>query len=207
MVNPVRVFGPVLGPDISTSIFLVQRLLERSVPGLPRLSIGLVDVRDVADLHLRAMVDPKAKGERFLAVAGKAMAAIDVARVLKAHLCAAADPVPYRQLPDWAVRLVGLVDPAVRQIVPELGNANEASNAKARRVLGAALQRGGDPGDGGESDRARSGRRRDEEGGVALSDSLPPSSPFEEEGSPRGRPEPLPAASNGAISRSGRRFA
>jgi len=136
VVNPVGVFGPVLGPDYSTSILLVQRLLEGSVPGLPRLSFGLVDVRDVADLHLRAMTDPAAKGERFLAVAGPAMAAIDVARLLKARLGAAAARVPTGQLPDWMIRMVGLMDPTVRQIGPELGKTHEASNAKARRVLG-----------------------------------------------------------------------
>jgi len=136
VVNPVGVFGPALGPDYSTSILLIQRLLNGSVPGLPRLSFGLVDVRDVADLHLRAMVDPAASGERFLAVAGPSMAAIDVARVLRANVGAAAERVPTRQLPDWMVRLVGLMDPAVRSIIPELGKVQQASNAKARRVLG-----------------------------------------------------------------------
>jgi len=136
VVNPVGVFGPVLGPDYSTSIIFVQRLMDGSVPGLPRLSIGVVDVRDVADLHLRAMLDPAAKGERFLAVAGKAMAVMEIARILKSRMGAAAARVPTRQLPDWAVRLVGLVDPEVRQIVPELGKVQESSNEKARRVLG-----------------------------------------------------------------------
>jgi len=136
VINPVGVFGPVLGPDYSTSILLVQRLLEGSVPGLPRLSFGLVDVRDVADLHLKAMVEPAAKGQRFLAVAGGAMSAIELARLLKARLGPAAARTPERQLPDWMVRLVGLMDPAVRSIIPELGKANEASNAKARSLLG-----------------------------------------------------------------------
>jgi dihydroflavonol-4-reductase len=136
VVNPVGVFGPVLGPDYSTSIIFVQRLMDGSVPGLPRLSIGVVDVRDVADLHLRAMLDPAAKGERFLAVAGKAMAVMEIARILKSRMGAAAARVPTRQLPDWAVRLVGLVDPEVRQIVPELGKVQESSNEKARRILG-----------------------------------------------------------------------
>jgi len=136
VVNPVGVFGPVLGPDYSTSILLVQRLLDGAVPGLPRLSLGLVDVRDVADLHLRAMVDPAARGERFLAVAGPSMTALDVARVLKANLGAAANRVPLRALPDWMVSLVALFDPAVKQIVPELGRVRDASNEKARRVLG-----------------------------------------------------------------------
>jgi len=50
VVNPVAVFGPVLGPDLSTSIYLVQRMLN-GLPGCPRLYFGGVDVRDVADLH------------------------------------------------------------------------------------------------------------------------------------------------------------
>src|SRR5262249_27176226 len=73
VVNPVAVFGPVLGPDLSGSIFLIKRLLEGGVPAVPRLYFGLVDVRDVADLHLRAMTHPNAKGERFLAVSGDFM--------------------------------------------------------------------------------------------------------------------------------------
>ncbi|MGC1944765.1 MAG: aldehyde reductase, partial [Candidatus Acidiferrales bacterium] len=67
VVNPVGVFGPVLSADYSTSILLVQRLMK-GMPGCPRLYFGVVDVRDVADLHIRAMTDPAAKGERFLAV-------------------------------------------------------------------------------------------------------------------------------------------
>ena len=55
VVNPVAVFGPVLGPDYSTSVLLIQRLMSGAVPGSPRLSFGVVDVRDVADLHIRAM--------------------------------------------------------------------------------------------------------------------------------------------------------
>lgn len=70
VVNPVAVLGPVLAPDYSTSIMVVQRLMDGAVPGCPQLTLGVVDVRDVADLHIRAMTDPAAKGERFLAVAG-----------------------------------------------------------------------------------------------------------------------------------------
>jgi len=66
VVNPVVVFGPVLGPDFSTSVQLLRLLMNGRMPRCPRLSFGIVDVRDVADLHLRAMIDPKAKGERFL---------------------------------------------------------------------------------------------------------------------------------------------
>src|SRR5277367_3314539 len=80
VVNPVAVFGPVLGPDYSTSILIVQRLMDGAMPGCPQLYFGVVDVRDVAGLHILAMTDPAAKGERFLAVAGAFMSMLDVAK-------------------------------------------------------------------------------------------------------------------------------
>ncbi len=136
VVNPVGVLGPVLGPDYSTSILLVQRLMDGAMPGCPRLHFGVVDVRDVADLHLRAMTHPAAKGERFLAVAGDFMSMRDIARVLKDRLGAAAKRVPTVQLPNWLVRIAAMRDPAVRQILPELGKSKNATNEKAKRMLG-----------------------------------------------------------------------
>jgi len=136
VVNPVGVFGPVLGPDYSTSILLVQRLMDGALPGCPRLYFGVVDVRDVADLHLRAMTNPAAKGERFLAIGGDFMSMVDIAKVLRARMGAEAKRVPTRQLPDWLVRLASLRDPAVKQILPELGKLKNATNEKSRRMLG-----------------------------------------------------------------------
>ena len=136
VINPVGVFGPVLGPDYSTSILLVQRLMDGAMPGVPRLYFGAVDVRDVADLHIRAMTNPAAKGERFLAVAGDFMSILDIAKVLKNRMGASAKKVPTRQLPDWLVRIAALRDPAVRQILPELGKTKNATNEKAKRMLG-----------------------------------------------------------------------
>ncbi len=136
VVNPVMVFGPVLGADYSASILLVQRLMDGAVPGCPQLYFGIVDVRDVADLHIRAMTDPAARGERFLAVAGDFMSVRQIAEVLKTRLGAAARRVPTRQVPNWLVRLVALLDPMVQQIVPELGKTKNGTGEKARRLLG-----------------------------------------------------------------------
>lgn len=136
VVNPVGVFGPVLGPDYSTSIEIVRRLLAGEVPGLPHISFGVVDVRDVADLHIRAMTNPAALGERFLAVAGEFMSMFEIAQVLRSRMGEAGRRVPTRTLPDWLLRAVALMDPSVRQIVPELGKSKKATNEKARRVLG-----------------------------------------------------------------------
>lgn len=136
VVNPVGIFGPALNGDLSTSIFLVKTMIEGKMPGTPRLYLGVVDVRDVADLHLRAMIDPAAAGERFLAVAGEAMSFHQMAMVLRERLGPAAAKVPKRELPDWLIRLLAIVNPLAREAVPRLGIKASASNEKARRVLG-----------------------------------------------------------------------
>ena len=136
MVNPVGVFGPVLGPDLSTSIVFVKRLLDSSVPGCPDLWFGVVDVRDVADLHLKAMTDPGARGQRFLATAEDFVSVRQIAQVLKEGAGDAGRQVPTRRLPTWLMRLVALFDPQVKGLLPELGKHKNASNEKARRLLG-----------------------------------------------------------------------
>jgi nucleoside-diphosphate-sugar epimerase len=136
VVNPVGVFGPILGPDLSTSILLVQRLMNGALPGLPHLVFGVVDVRDVADLHIRAMTHPAASGERFLAVGGDFKTIHQIALILKEGLGRAAARVPTRQLPNWLVRLAALWDPAIRVVAPELGKMKNAGHDKAARLLG-----------------------------------------------------------------------
>ena len=136
VVNPVGIFGPVLGPDHSTSTEFVQRMLNGAMPGLPRLSFGVVDVRDVADLHVRAMTNPAARGKRFLAVAGDFMTVREIAQTLKIRLGDAGARVSTRELPDWLVRILGLFNPEAAQLVPELGKVKNATKARAVRLLG-----------------------------------------------------------------------
>jgi dihydroflavonol-4-reductase len=136
VVNPVAVFGPVLGRDYATSIMLIEKMLDGVLPGLPRICFGVVDVRDVADLHLKAMTHPAAKGERFLAVSGDFMWISEIAKVLKARMGDAAKRVPTRELPHWLVKLARFKEASVKQIIPELGKWKNATSAKAQRVLG-----------------------------------------------------------------------
>lgn len=135
VVNPVGILGPPLGTDTGTSLEMVRQLLDGRVPGLPRLGFGVVDVRDVADLHLRAMTHPAAAGERFLAIAGDFMRLRDMALVLRSRLGDDARKVPTRELPDWMVRLVGRFDSGVGQVATELGTNKNATSAKARSLL------------------------------------------------------------------------
>ncbi|MCC6269887.1 MAG: aldehyde reductase [Microbacteriaceae bacterium] len=136
VVNPVGILGPARGTDTSTSIDLVTRLLKGATPGLPNISFGIVDVRDVADLHLLAMTSPKAKGERFLAVADGILTVPQIADILRGSLGDAARKVPKRILPDWAVRMTAVAMPSLREISARLGNHREVSNAKAKTMLG-----------------------------------------------------------------------
>jgi dihydroflavonol-4-reductase len=134
-INPTTVLGPVLGADYSHSIRLIKNMMEGQ-PGCPKINSGFVDVRDVADLHLRAMTQDAAKGERFLAIAGESMWLADVANVLKQRMGPAGGKVSTRVLPNWLVRLGALKDPALRGAVPLLGLNLNATSEKAMRLLG-----------------------------------------------------------------------
>ena len=136
VINPAGIFGPVLGPDFSGSIEIVRSLLDGAMPAVPRVYFGVVDVRDVADLHLRAMTDPKAKGERFIAVSGDTMSILDIARLLRRELGPRARRVPRLQAPDWLVRLAATRIPLLQAVVPMLGKVRRATGAKAETMLG-----------------------------------------------------------------------
>ena len=134
-INPAAVLGPVWSNDFSASIEVVRQLLGGLLPGCPDLGFGIVDVRDVADLHCRALTAPGIAGERFIA-AGPFLKLIEVARILKSAMPAEARKVPTRGLPDWLVRISALFNPMIRQIVGELGNVRDADAGHALAVLG-----------------------------------------------------------------------
>jgi dihydroflavonol-4-reductase len=134
-VNPSVVLGPVWGPDYSSSVTLVKRLLMGSMPGCPDLGFGIVDVRDVADLHLRMLTAPRMAGERVIA-SGPFLKVIDIARMLREHLGEQARRVPTRRLPDLLVRVAALFDPMVRTAVTELGAERHTDARHARELLG-----------------------------------------------------------------------
>ncbi len=133
-VNPGAILGPVLGEERSFSLQMVERLLK-GVPGTPRIGFSVVDVRDVADLQIRAMTAPEAGGQRYIAVARFQWMA-DVAAVLRERLGPAAAKVPKRSIPDFLVRAMGIFDPSVRSVSRQLGQRVELSSEKARTELG-----------------------------------------------------------------------
>lgn len=134
VVNPGAILGPVLSDDRSYSIEMIERLLK-GMPGVPRIGFSVVDVRDVVDLHIRAMTAPEAGGERLVAVQSFQWME-QVAEVLRERLGEAAVRVPKRTVPNVLVRAMAIFDPGIRSIVSQLGRRTEVSSAKAKALLG-----------------------------------------------------------------------
>ena len=134
-ILPGAVFGPILDTDNLGSVQVIGRLLRGRMPGTPRIGLEVVDVRDIADVHIRAMTSPAAAGQRFLAT-GEFMWMGDIAAVLRDRLGRDAAKVPTRTIPDAIVRLVALFDPEMRAITPGLGRKNRHNTAKAQELLG-----------------------------------------------------------------------
>jgi dihydroflavonol-4-reductase len=133
VVCPGLILGPALSLDMSTSLSVVRRMLDGKMPGTPRLSFAIVDVRDTADLHLLAMTAPQAAGQRYIA-GGPSLWFGDIARILRDRLGADAAKVPSKELPNLMVRLAALFDPGLRSIVGDLGVQNHFSIDKARAL-------------------------------------------------------------------------
>ena len=134
-VNPVPVFGPALGSPLSTSVELLRTLLNGGAPAVPPGTTTGVDVRDVAELHVRAMTHPDAAGQRFLAIAGDPITFHDLAMLLRERLGDDARRVPTRVLPRWLVRAGAFVSSDLRAVVPQIDRHQGASHEKARRLL------------------------------------------------------------------------
>jgi dihydroflavonol-4-reductase len=133
-INPGAIIGPAVNDDHSYSLQAIQRLLA-GMPAAPRLGFTFVDVRDVADLHIRALTDPAAGGERFIAT-DRFLWMPEVATILRERLGDAARKVPTRVAPNLLIRAMALIDGSVRSVVSELGKQSWFSSEKARTTLG-----------------------------------------------------------------------
>ena len=138
-ICPSVVLGPVWSRDYSASLVIVKKLLDGSLGATPDIGFGVVDVRDVADLHVRALKAPNMAGERFIA-SGRFMKLREVADVLRAELGPQAAKVTTRNVPDWLVRGAALFNPLAKAVVGELGSVRNQSPAHAKAVLGWATR-------------------------------------------------------------------
>jgi nucleoside-diphosphate-sugar epimerase len=135
VVNPTLILGPLLDEDPGTSALLIKRLLNGSFPALPRLSFMAVDVRDVADAHVAALTKAEAGGRRFPLGEGP-VSLKNLADMLRARFPEHAGKIPSRTLPDWAMRIVALVDSDARSNLGELGVVKRLDSSDAIALLG-----------------------------------------------------------------------
>jgi len=129
------VVGPALDRDIGTSAEIVQMFLKGKYPGAPRMSIPVVDVRDVARMHRLALETSAPSGGRYLGVADT-LWLVEIGQALRDRLGDDARRVSGRELPDWAVKLAAIFDPAARLAVPELGKLIRVDVSRTRQALG-----------------------------------------------------------------------
>lgn len=135
-MNPVAVFGPLLGKSVSGGNEVVRRLLSGEIPGYPDFWFPIVDVRDVAIAHVLAMTVPEAAGQRFIIGSGSGLTMKEIGLLLKENLGERAKRVPTRSIPSFVLRASAVFNRTVREIAPELGVTKNISTAKARAVLG-----------------------------------------------------------------------
>ncbi len=135
VVNPVGIFGPpFIVPTESTTCGLIKQMLDGSLPAVPNVVLGVVDVRDVATLHLLAATKPQAAGQRYLAVAGRLISFLEMANILRTLPNGQGKKAPTKVLPNWLVRFMALFMTQLGAVLPELGNVYELSNEKAKSL-------------------------------------------------------------------------
>lgn len=135
VINPAVVIGPAFSTDYSTSLQLIVRLLDGKIPALPRLAFSIVDVRDVASAHIRAMTLPEASGKRYI-LSESSLWAREIAQYLRESYPDHANKIPKREMPDWMVRLGAMFSADLRLITPGLGKIRGFSNARMKEELG-----------------------------------------------------------------------
>jgi nucleoside-diphosphate-sugar epimerase len=136
VLNPVFILGPSLGPDFSGSFHILEMLLSGAMKAVPNINFNIIDVRDVADLLIRAMINPEAKGQRFIALAGGSISFPQIAEVLKRKLPNVSQKVTTKVLSDWIIRIAALFNAQAKGAAALLGINRKVSNEKARKVLG-----------------------------------------------------------------------
>ncbi|MBK1895597.1 SDR family oxidoreductase [Chryseobacterium paridis] len=135
VINPTAILGPSFTDKLSSGFGLLKSMLDGSMKQIPNIELAIVDVRDLADLHIRAMESPKANGERFLALSGGTMTLPEITEFLKKEMPEVSQKISNKKVADWVIRFMALFNPKAKAIAPLLGVNRKASNAKAKRIL------------------------------------------------------------------------
>ncbi|MCW9033475.1 MAG: aldehyde reductase [Rhodospirillales bacterium] len=134
VINPSMVLGPLIDPDGSASIEIIKRVVEGKLPGWPRLGFSFVDVRDVAEAHIKAMVTPDAAGKRYIC-SHEYLWLAEIAKILKPHLAPKGRKIKTWQMPDWLIKGIANFDKTVRMVVSGLGKKNVMDSSRIRNEL------------------------------------------------------------------------
>ncbi|WP_378954287.1 SDR family oxidoreductase [Pelosinus sp. sgz500959] len=135
-INPVAILGPSLSAHISGSFRILEHLLDGSMKAIPNIPLNIVDVRDVADLHIRAMTNPNANGQRFIASADGQISMPEIAALLKNKTPNVAKRVSTKTLPNWVIYLAALFNKQAKEGALLLRMSRNVSNTKAKKILG-----------------------------------------------------------------------
>ncbi len=114
-VNPSNVMGPVLDEHVHTSTEWYRTLMHAQVPGVSNSQLDLVDVRDLADILLRAMMLPQAAGKRFIC-SGASIPLLEFANILYENFADRGFHIPHKLIPDLVIRFFGLFSPKIKAV-------------------------------------------------------------------------------------------
>jgi nucleoside-diphosphate-sugar epimerase len=135
-INPVAIWGPSLSAHISGSFGLLEHLLDGSMKAIPNIPLNIVDVRDVADLHIRAMTNPKANAQRFIASYDGQISLPEIAALLRYKKPDISKKISTKTLPNWIISLGALFNAEAKEGKLLLGMSRNVSNTKAKEILG-----------------------------------------------------------------------
>ncbi|NQD69286.1 NAD-dependent epimerase/dehydratase family protein [Sphingobacterium shayense] len=127
-VLPGAILGPVLEEDYGTSANIIIKMLAGNMPALPKIGFDIIDVRSVADLLTKALVDPSAAGNRYIASSGYASMR-DIAIILKEKY--QDRKISTSQLPNLLARLFSNFEPTLKPILLDLGIKRKVDIRKA----------------------------------------------------------------------------
>lgn len=135
-INPVAILGPSLNSHVSESFGILKNLLNGSMKAIPNIPLNIIDVRDVADIHIRAMINPNANGHRFIASADGQISMPEIATFIKKHKPEIANKVTFKIIPNIILKIASLFNPKAKQGVMLLKVNRNVSNVKAKNILG-----------------------------------------------------------------------
>jgi dihydroflavonol-4-reductase len=132
-INPVLVLGAPLDQNFGSSVSIIERILSGKDPMLPNLSFSIVDVTDVAKMHVEAISSQDAFGQRIIASSGM-RSFVEIAKFLKGKF--PHSKIKTTQAPDFIIKLLSLFDADIKSILPLLGDRTPVNSDKAQQVLG-----------------------------------------------------------------------